>query len=78
MRPGNGPDLPTLGEVWLLTRQGGSQSYTAEALWPAKVRVNLRDLKASGLRLDVLTVLATLSLRFTPRLEPLVDGLLPE
>lgn len=65
-------------EEELLTRQDDPQSYNDEVLWPAKVRINLRYLEAYSLRLDLLIVLATLSSRFTSRLEPLVDGLLPE
>lgn len=65
-------------EEALLARQADPQSYNDEVLWPAKVRMNLRYLERYRLRLDVLIVLATLSSRFTPRLEALVSDLLPE
>ncbi|MCH2101936.1 MAG: sugar transferase [Planctomycetes bacterium] len=65
-------------EEELLNQQGDPQGYNDEVLWPAKVQMNLRYLEAYSLRLDFLIVLATLLSHFTPRLEPLVDGLLPE
>lgn len=65
-------------EEALLMQQADPVKYNDEVLWPAKVRMNLRYMDQYRLGLDIQIVLATLSSRFTPRLEPLVADLLPE